>query len=92
MSIIRAIIIGLIHGLTEILPVSGSGHLSVLYNIFGLSVSEGEMFFDVLLHFATLVSIVVVFWLKWYLDFWPYSISARRLKIKENSIRLRGCF
>ncbi len=62
MSIIRAIIIGLIHGLTEILPVSGSGHLSVLYNIFGLSVPEGEMFFDVLLHFATLVSIVVVFW------------------------------
>ena len=62
MSIIRAIIIGLIHGLTEILPVSGSGHLSVLYNIFSLSVSEGEMFFDVLLHFATLVSIVVVFW------------------------------
>ncbi len=61
MSIFRAILIGLIHGLTEILPVSGSGHLSVLYNIF-MPESGGEELFGVLLHFATLVSIVVVFW------------------------------
>ena len=61
MSILRAIIIGLIHGFTEILPVSGSGHLSVLYNIL-LSDYQEEMIFDALLHFATLVSIIVVFW------------------------------
>ena len=61
MSIFNAIIIGLIHGFTEILPISGSGHLSVLYNIF-MPESGGGALFDVLLHFATLVSIIVVFW------------------------------
>ena len=63
MSILTAIFFGLVHGLTEILPVSGSGHLSVLSNLFGISYSEsGFQLYTVLLHISTLAAILVVFW------------------------------
>lgn len=63
MSIGNAILLGLVQGLAEFLPISSSGHLSILNNLFGLSTAEdGHMFFDVLLHLGTLVSIFVVYW------------------------------
>lgn len=63
MSILVAILLGLIQGITEFLPISSSGHLSLLNNLFGLSTEgEGHVFFDVLLHLGTLVSIAVVYW------------------------------
>ena len=63
MSIWSAILLGLIQGISEFLPISSSGHLSILNNLFGLtSVEEGHMFFDVLLHLGTLASIAVVYW------------------------------
>lgn len=63
MSIGNAIILGLVQGLAEFLPISSSGHLSILNNLFGMTTAEdGHMFFDVLLHLGTLVSIGVVYW------------------------------
>ncbi len=63
MSIWSAILLGLIQGISEFLPISSSGHLSILNNLFGMTpVEEGHMFFDVLLHLGTLVSIAVVYW------------------------------
>jgi undecaprenyl-diphosphatase len=63
MSIWDAILLGLIQGITEFLPISSSGHLSIMNNLFGLTpVEEGHMFFDVLLHLGTLISIAVVYW------------------------------
>ena len=63
MSVLHAIILGLVQGVAEFLPISSSGHLSILNNLFHLSsVEEGHLFFDVLLHFGTLVSICVVYW------------------------------
>lgn len=63
MSFWNAVLLGLIQGITEFLPISSSGHLSILNNLFGLSTAEnGHMFFDVLLHLGTLVSIAVVYW------------------------------
>jgi undecaprenyl-diphosphatase len=63
MSIWNAILLGLIQGVTEFLPISSSGHLSILNNLFELTTAEdGHMFFDVLLHLGTLVSILVVYW------------------------------
>lgn len=63
MSIFHAIILGIVQGVAEFLPISSSGHLSILNNLFGLSsAEEGHLFFDVLLHFGTLVSICVVYW------------------------------
>ena len=63
MSIWNAIILGLVQGLAEFLPISSSGHLSVLNNLFGMTTAEnGHLFFDVLLHFGTLISICIVYW------------------------------
>ena len=65
MTIWAAILLGLIQGISEFLPISSSGHLSVLQNLFGMSTAEnGHLFFDVLLHFGTLISICVVFEVK----------------------------
>lgn len=63
MSIWNAVILGLVQGVTEFLPVSSSGHLSILNNLFDLtSTDDGHMLFDVLLHLGTLASIFVVYW------------------------------
>ncbi len=62
MSYIEAIILGLVQGLCEFLPVSSSGHLAIFQNIFGLSESASEnALVVVLLHLATLVAVVVAF-------------------------------
>lgn len=63
MTIWNAIILGLVQGIAEFLPISSSGHLSVLQNLFHMSTAEdGHMFFDVLLHLGTLISICIVYW------------------------------
>ena len=63
MDIWSAILLGLVQGLAEFLPISSSGHLSVLQNLFHLnSLEEGHLFFDVLLHLGTLVSIFICYW------------------------------
>ncbi len=62
MSILNAIVLGLVQGIAEFLPISSSGHLSVLNNLFHMSTEDGHLFFDVLLHFGTLVSVCVVYW------------------------------
>jgi undecaprenyl-diphosphatase len=59
MSVTQAIILGVVQGLTEFLPVSSSGHLLVLKHLFG--VSEVPILFDVLLHIATLLVVILVF-------------------------------
>jgi len=63
MSLLNAMILGLIQGIAEFLPISSSGHLSILNNLFGMTTTEdGHMFFDVLLHLGTLFSVCVVYW------------------------------
>ena len=63
MTIWNAIILGLVQGVAEFLPISSSGHLAILQNLFGMTTAEGgNLFFDVLLHFGTLISICIVYW------------------------------
>lgn len=63
MSMLNAVILGLVQGLAEFLPISSSGHLSILNNLFHMTTAEnGHLFFDVLLHLGTLISILVVYW------------------------------
>ncbi|MCK8520870.1 undecaprenyl-diphosphatase UppP [Aquimarina sp. D1M17] len=62
MEIIDSIILGIIQGLTEFLPVSSSGHLELGKAILGdTSVPEESLLFTVVLHFATALSTIVVF-------------------------------
>ena len=62
MSIIEAIILGIIQGFTEFLPVSSSGHLELAKVILGdTSVPEESLTFTVVLHFATALSTLVIF-------------------------------
>ncbi len=60
MNIWQALILGAVQGFTEFLPVSSSGHLALLQNVFGIS---GDMLlFDTLLHLGTLVAVFAVLW------------------------------
>jgi len=59
MTILQAVISGVVQGVTEFFPISSSGHLVLLHDIFGL---ERQMLtFDVFLHFGTILSVVVFF-------------------------------
>lgn len=63
MTIGEAIILGLVQGIAEFLPISSSGHLAILQNLFNMSdIEGGHMFFDVLLHFGTLIAICFMYW------------------------------
>lgn len=60
MTIWIAMLLGLVQGLCEFLPVSSSGHLLLIQKMFGIT--EGAMFFTVMLHLATLVAVFIVYW------------------------------
>ncbi|MCR4907395.1 MAG: undecaprenyl-diphosphate phosphatase [Lachnospiraceae bacterium] len=63
MTIIQAVLLGLLQGLTEFLPVSSSGHLAIFQNLFSIGKGVEDLFlFDILLHLGTLISIFVVFY------------------------------
>ncbi|MCT4664886.1 MAG: undecaprenyl-diphosphate phosphatase [Flavobacteriales bacterium] len=62
MELLEAIILGIIQGLTEFLPVSSSGHIELAKAIFGTTLDEDKnLLFTIILHFATALSTVVVF-------------------------------
>ncbi|HUW31498.1 MAG TPA: undecaprenyl-diphosphate phosphatase [Planctomycetota bacterium] len=72
MNILEAILLGIIQGLTEFLPISSSGHLAVVERLLGQDV---PLAFDVLLHFASLAAVVIVLWG----DLWSLLTTRRRL-------------
>ena len=62
MSYLSAIILGLVQGVAEFLPISSSGHLSIFQQFFQLAdVEHDHMFFDVLLHLGTLIAVFVAY-------------------------------
>ena len=63
MSLLNALILGLIQGVAEFLPISSSGHLSIAQNLLGLKVEgSDDIFFDVLLHLGTLAAVFAAYW------------------------------
>lgn len=69
MNYFQAVVLGVIQGITEFLPISSDGHLSIAQQYFGL---KEVLSFDVFLHLATLVAVIIFFWK----DIW-------KLKIKD---------
>ncbi len=59
MNLFEAIFQGIIQGLTEFLPVSSSGHLTICQHIFGME--ENNLFFSVMLHIGTLAAVLIVY-------------------------------
>ena len=70
MNVLQAVVLGLVQGLAEFLPISSSGHLILARAIMGISdeaASTGAfMMLDVLLHAGTLLAVMVVFWRDWW--------------------------
>lgn len=63
MDWINALILGIVQGLAEYLPISSSGHLEIFREILGLDLTGAESLeFDVMLHVATVLSTIVVLW------------------------------
>lgn len=61
MTIAKTVLLGVVQGLTEFLPVSSSGHLVLLQSLFGLTGAEEALALDVALHFGTLLAVIVYF-------------------------------
>ncbi len=63
MTIFESLVMGVVQGLTEYLPISSSGHLEICGHLLGLNLNpEESMEFDVMLHVATVLSTIVVLW------------------------------
>lgn len=70
MSLLQSVLMGLIQGLTEFLPVSSSGHLAIFKAFFHVNTDTGILF-DVLLHLGTLIAIFFVY----YKDIWEMIVE-----------------
>ncbi|HYK64261.1 MAG TPA: undecaprenyl-diphosphate phosphatase, partial [Patescibacteria group bacterium] len=62
-SVFQAIVLGIVQGLTEFLPVSSSAHLIIIPWLFGWS--DPGLAFDVALHLGTLLALLVYYWRDW---------------------------
>ena len=60
MDWIQALLLGILQGLTEFLPVSSSGHLEIGHALLGVK-TENNLFFAIIVHLATVLSTIVVF-------------------------------
>lgn len=74
MTILKAIILGIVQGVTEFLPISSSGHLSIFQHFLGTT-SDTSMMFNVFLHFGTLVAVFVVY----YKTIWELIVEVFRI-------------
>ena len=89
MSTIEALIQGIVQGLSEFLPISSSGHLSLLQYFFGIS-GEAAASYSILLHFGTLVAVFAAFYKtiwKFILEFFLMirDIFTKRFSLKDAS-------
>ena len=81
MDWIDALILGIVQGLAEYLPISSSGHLEIMKQILGLDLDpEASLTFSMMLHVATVLSTIVILWR----EFWPLVVSFFGFKRDDN--------
>ena len=95
MSYIEAVVLGLVQGLAEFLPISSSGHLALLQQWFGIK-EDSVLLFAVLLHVGTLISVFIVYWK----DIWELIVelfltikdlcTGKGLRLEERPVRKLG--
>lgn len=67
MDWIDALILGIIQGLSEYLPISSSGHLEIFKQILGVQLDpDASLEFSIMLHVATVLSTIVILWHEFY--------------------------
>ena len=63
MTYLSSVILGIVQGVSEFLPISSSGHLSLMQNLMGMkAVAQQDILFEVLLHLGTLIAVFIVYW------------------------------
>lgn len=81
MDVLDALILGIVQGLAEYLPISSSGHLEIFRQILGVDLGGAEnLEFDIALHVATVLSTIVILWR----EFWPLCVSFFTFKRDSN--------
>lgn len=85
MSLFRAIILGIVQGIGEFLPISSSAHLILVPYLFGWE--ESGLAFDVALHFGTMLAVLVVFFREWW-DLFVGAILDIKTKKKTTNGRM----
>lgn len=95
MSIVESIILGIVQGLAEFLPISSSGHLALLQDWFGVESGEA-LVFTVLLHLGTLISVCIVFrrtiWdlIKEFFKLFAELFTGKGFHLRKNDTRKLG--
>ena len=76
MSILEAIIIAIVEGLTEFLPVSSTGHMVITSSLLGIESNEFTKLFEVAIQLGAILAVVVLYWKK-FLDFtrWQFYVK-----------------
>ena len=84
-EIIKAVIFGIVEGVTEWLPISSTGHMIVLQNYIPLDVSPGFWkIFEVVIQLGAIMAVVLLFWKK----LWPMKTSKGRTFVRLGTVRL----
>jgi len=74
----ETILLGIVQGLTEFLPVSSSGHLVLLQKVLGMP--ETGLLLEILLHMGTLLAVIIVFWKDW-MSMLSHPFTSRRVRL-----------
>lgn len=83
MSVFQALLLGILQGATEFIPVSSSGHLVLAQSYLGLTIAPQDLQgFDILLHAATALALLMIFWRRW----WALMLSPLRCDTKNRHL------
>lgn len=95
LTYLQALILGIVQGLGEFLPISSSGHLAVIQHFFGIE-GESVLLFAVMLHLGTLISVFIIYWhdivklVKELIAVIKDIFTGKGLRINHNPVRRLG--